>query len=406
MAESTFKNELLKLLRKYLQGKSSKSESAFVDKYYDYFEKEADYVSKLTNEEQNKLGKELLEGSWKKASSARTLTPLRSYYWMRMAASVAVILSIGSGLFYISRNIFTKETVTENIINPGNQILPGGNKAILTLADNSTVILDSAQNGLITNQGNTQIVKLADGQLSYDAGKEKDSQIKYNTISTPVGGQYQLTLSDGTKVWLNAASSIRFPVAFSGKARNVFITGEVYFEVNPVSSNASTIKGNKGNVPFLVDVAGKGIVKVLGTHFNINSYSDEEAVETTLLEGRVSLTPAIAGRGKEPSPVMIIPGQQVLLHSDGMIQYNNNVNLEKVVAWKNGYFYFSSSSLQEVMSQMARWYSVEVVFEGKIISERFSGKIQRDLNLSEALKILEVNNIKFRIEGKKIFVGS
>jgi ferric-dicitrate binding protein FerR (iron transport regulator) len=292
-------------------------------------------------------------------------------------------------------------------------IPPGGNKAVLTLDGGQQIILDTVSNGIITQQSGARIVKSGNGLLEYHTGNEKSENPVFNTVSTPVGGQYQITLSDGTNVWINAASSIRFPAIFTGEMRKVYISGEVYFEVNPKFLIGSGKKMQQKYVPFLVDISGRGVVEVLGTHFNINSYKEENHLKTTLLEGSIKFTPT-PGNVSEPSDntgqvgksVLLTPGQQVNLNREGEMEVSNNVDLEEVVAWKNGYFRFSSSTLQDVMTQIARWYDIEVILEEKISAEKFSGKIQLNLNLSEVLKILEKNDISFRMEGRKLFVGS
>ncbi|HQW45168.1 MAG TPA: FecR domain-containing protein, partial [Chitinophagaceae bacterium] len=266
-----------------------------------------------------------------------------------------------------------------------NDVAPGGNKAILTLADGSTIILDNAANGSLTEQGNTKVIKLDDGQLAYNTLNEKPTEIVYNTISTPRGGQYQLTLADGTKVWLNAASTLRFPATFSGNERKVELTGEGYFEV---AKNAA--------MPFKVSVNNM-TVEVLGTHFNINSYSDEASIKTTLLEGAVKVTNGDAVQ-------MLSPSNQAQLTADGEIRLNRNVDIEDVVAWKNGIFNFSGTAIENIMRQISRWYDLDVSYEGAISKETFSGVVSRNSNLSQVLKIMEQAGVKFKIEGKKIIV--
>jgi ferric-dicitrate binding protein FerR (iron transport regulator) len=254
------------------------------------------------------------------------------------------------------------------------------------------VVLDSTNNGAITKQGNVTVIKLDDGQLSYKrSASTTSSTISYNTVSTPRGGQYQLVLTDGTKVWLNAASSLRFPTSFIGNDRRVEITGEAYFEV-----------AHDNKKPFFVAVADMN-VEVLGTHFNINAYPDERTIKTTLLEGAVKVE-------SQNQSALLVPGEQARLLNapleDGnrRLQTINHVDLEQVVAWKNGKFQFNQASVETIMRQVSRWYDVEVVFEGPIPDKRFNGKMYRNVNASQVLSILEEGGIHFRIEGNKVTV--
>jgi ferric-dicitrate binding protein FerR (iron transport regulator) len=301
-----------------------------------------------------------------------------------------VIILVGGYFIYNSINsngtvkqeIAKTDTTTNN-----NEIGPGGNKAILTLADGSTINLESAVTETLTQQGNTTLLK-SDGQLTYKSLNEKPAQIFLNNVTTPRGGQYQLTLSDGSKVWLNAASSIEFPAAFTGNERTVKITGEVYFEV---AKNAS--------MPFKVKIADKGEVEVLGTHFNINAYSDEATIKTTLLEGSVKVTGL-----RQNNSTTIIPGEQAQISAKNKINVNKIENVEDVIAWKNGTFNFDNADLETSLRQIARWYDVDIIFEGVVPNKKFSGEMQRDLSLPQVIKLLEKNNVYCRIEGRNLFV--
>ncbi len=315
------------------------------------------------------------------------------------AAAAAVILVIGSAIIY---QLTAKRTVTKDDIVKTNienkDIAPGGNKAVLTLANNSKIVLDNAANGALAQQGNTKILKLNDGQLAYNtSGKAAD--VLYNSISTPRGGQYQVVLPDGTKVWLNSASSLRFPTVFVGSERKVEITGEAYFEVAPSISP----KGG-GKQRFIVDIGGKGEVEVLGTHFNINAYSDESSINTTLLEGKVKVSATGSGLPTQDSR-LITPGQQAQLNSNGQISLNSNPDIEEVMAWKNGKFQFGESSdITTIMRQIARWYDVDVEYKGTV-SEHIGGTISRDVNVSKVFEMLEMTgSVKFQVNGKKVIV--
>jgi ferric-dicitrate binding protein FerR (iron transport regulator) len=306
--------------------------------------------------------------------------------WLyRVAAAAVLVICLGVSFFLFTNKNESSLAGTESNKPKKNDLTPGRNTAVLTLADGSTIVLDNARNGELANQGNTKIVKLNDGQLTYNAAKENSGEVLYNTMTTPRGGQYKLALPDGTEVWLNAASSIRYPTAFSGNERKVEITGEAYFEVAKDAAK-----------PFKVMV-NEMEVQVLGTHFNINSYSDEATIKTTLLEGSVKIS-----KGNDQK--FLKPGQQAQLNNTGNIKVVNDVNVDAVMAWKNGYFSFENTDMASVMRQISRWYDVDIVYEGKIPDRKFGGEILRSSNASHVLKILEESKVNFRIEGKKIIV--
>ena len=263
-------------------------------------------------------------------------------------------------------------------------LAPGGDKAILTLANGRQIVLDTAANGALTKQGGVRIIKIG-GQLTYNP-ESTGEDIVYNTISTPRGGQYQLELADGTKVWLNAASSLRFPTAFNGNIRSVELAGEGYFEVSHNPAKPFHVKVNDLDV------------QVLGTDFNINAYTDEANIKTTLLQGSVRVS-----KGKYAA--LIKPGEQSRTNTTSdEIVVKGNIDLEGVVAWKNGKFQFDKADVKTIMRQIARWYDVEVIFEGQIPDKKFNGKMYRNVNASHVLKILEEGGIHFRIDGKKVIV--
>ncbi|TWF35792.1 FecR family protein [Chitinophaga polysaccharea] len=264
-----------------------------------------------------------------------------------------------------------------------NEVAPGGNHALLTLANGAVIVLDSAANGVLAQQGNVIITKRANGELTYEGNG--NGKPLYNTMTTPRGGQYHLLLPDGTGVWLNAASSIAFPAAFTGEDRSVSITGEVYFEVaaNP-------------DKPFKVK-AGATDITVMGTRFNVNAYSGESSTRTTLVEGAVSVS---AGNTR----MVLKPGQQAQVHGNDQLSLINHVDTDEIIAWKNGFFQFTDADMPTVMRQIEQWYDVKVIYEGDIPERSFGGAIQRSLPLSEVLTILEENNVKFKIEGKNITV--
>jgi hypothetical protein len=260
-------------------------------------------------------------------------------------------------------------------------IKPGGNKAILTLAGGQQVILDDARKGSLGDQGGANVVKTSDGSLAYH-GSALPAAPVYNMVSTPRGGQYEVTLPDGSRVWLNAASSLRFPTSFVGADREVEITGEAYFEVAKDASR-----------PFVVKTPGLD-VDVLGTDFDINTYSDEAVSRATLLNGSIR----VGGR-------VLQPGEQAVVnHEDGALKVLSGVDKEEAVAWKNGNLQFNDADIPSILRQVARWYDVDIVYEGKVPQEHFTGRVSRDTDLSGVLHIFALSQIHFRIEGRKIVV--
>lgn len=305
------------------------------------------------------------------------------------AAVITIVLAVGGLYSYFSN----KETMDAPIMVIQEDIQPGGDKAVLTLDDGSQIILDEAKMGILASEGSTSVQKKDKGLIAYQTGldniRRDDGQpveVKFNTISTPQGGQYKIVLPDESEVWLNALSSIRFPTSFEGDSRNVDITGEVYFEVKE-----DTLK------PFLVKTPGQTI-KVLGTQFNINAYENEPAILTTLVEGSIEV---VAGNRS----IRIQPGQQTV--NDKYNKMNvQKVNTDQVIAWKDGLFQFWNTDLQEIMRQLSRWYGVEVDYLNETNDKSFSGFIGRDVPLSNVLHMLEeAGNVNFGLNGKTVYVN-
>jgi len=305
------------------------------------------------------------------------------------ATAAAAILVLGFGLYWWLGLKESSKMADQNTRQTTAlaDLPPGGNKAVLTLGDGSEIILDSAKNGNLGNQGNSNITKSKTGELIYNEGSAKAvNTIVFNTVTTPKGGQYHIVLPDGSGVWLNAASSLKFPTSFTGKERRVEITGEVYFEVM-----------HNAKMPFIVKI-NETEVAVLGTHFNVMAYPDEKTLKTTLLEGAVKVSRA----GKSAT---LSPGQQAsITNSIGNIRVLANVDTEKEMAWKNGYFQFEDENLESIMRQVARWYDVDVNYDGNMSKEHFTGRLPRNANVSKVLKILSLSGVKFRIENKTINV--
>ncbi|MGN6417469.1 MAG: FecR family protein [Pseudobacter sp.] len=299
---------------------------------------------------------------------------LRKWSWA--AASIILLLGVTAYFFLKPAEVsqYKGLAATDSV-----EIQPGKSGAILTLADGSRVSLDSIQNGVIALQGGAS-AKVVNGALLYEG---KGQEMLYNTMSTPKGRQFQVTLPDGTDVWLNAASSIRYPTAFTGAERKVEITGEVYFEV-------------KKNIrPFIVSADDRAEVTVLGTSFNVNSYSNEAGVKATLLEGAVQVS-------KGGQTVIIKPGEQADVQKN--ISVIKGVALEKVMAWKAGLFNFENVSLGEAMRQLERWYDIEVVYENGIPDIELDGEMSKDITLNGLMNVLKELGVRYRLEGRRLTV--
>lgn len=309
------------------------------------------------------------------------------------AAVLLILISTTVYIFFVKPTSYQNEPVSETKPATDPDILPGNEKAILTLDDGTALVLDNTSNGQIAQEGTTTIMK-EDGLLAYNPTTGGiTGKTYYNTIATPRAGYYSsLVLADGSKVWLDALSSIRFPTAFMGKERVVEITGQVYFEV---AKNASK--------PFKVQVKDKGIaVEVLGTHFNINAYNDEATVSTTLLEGAVKV---VSANGKHIH--FLKPGQQAKTANNGETKTSSDIDIESIMAWKNGQFLYNKESMTTIMREVSRWYGVEVVFEDKIQGQFVVNPLPRNVPVSKLLKILShTKEVEFDIResDKKIIV--
>lgn len=328
---------------------------------------------------------------------------------MRTAAkawwAAAAILVLMTGAAYYLYNKKRAALVAKKESTLKNDVEPGSNKAVLTLANGATIVLDNMSNGVVAEEGNAKVMKPEDGQLLYEQdGDVEQSALAYNTLATPRSGQYQLVLPDGSKVWLNSESSIHYPIAFADNERRVQITGEAYFEVAKVKS------GSGQRVPFIVE-KGNMQIEVLGTHFNVNTYSDESAIKTTLLEGKVRI---VRKTGAVQQTAILAPGEQAVIRAtQGKTTRTDNdqikvrkADVDNVVAWKNGLFHFESADIKTVMRQLARWYDVDVVYEGTAVkNEPLFVEVSRNTRLSDVLKVLqESGSAKFTIQGKKIIV--
>lgn len=299
------------------------------------------------------------------------------------AAAAVFVLAVAGGAYLWSRNGNLKSHSVA-ATKPVQDVPPGKTGAILTLADGSQVELDSSKGGVIATQNGAKVL-LRNNQLVYDAQAAEKDKVVYNTVSTPRGRQYQITLPDGSKVWLNAASSIRYPNHFTGSERKVEITGEAYFDV-----------AKDASAPFVVE-AGNEDIQVLGTEFNVMSYDDETYVKTTLVNGSVKVGVDYAAR-------ILKPGQQSLVGKNQSLQVKSDIDVDEVIAWKNGRFAFSEVSLETIMKQVSRWYDVDVSFSDKIY-DIYTVNISRNVPVSKLLQYMEMSGgVHFEIDGKKIIV--
>ena len=337
----------------------------------------------LTNAEQrSQIFNKIIE---KKNAAKSPVAKVIFLTWQRWVAVAAVVLCL-IGLWYIyPANKTATPIIASQKKTVQKEIAAGGNHAILTLADGSTIVLDDAKNGDVTQQGTTKIIKLDSGKLAYINDRQPSDVIVYNTISTPRGGQYEIVLPDGSHVWLNAVSSLNFPTSFSGTNRNVALTGEAYFEV---SKNKS--------MPFIVAI-GETKVTVLGTHFNVNAYTDEKNIITTLMEGSVKFS----GKDEER---LLNPGQHSVYDNTIHSLMVKKADVSQAIAWKDGFFEFSNTDLGTIMRQIARWYDVDISYKTTIKDVAYGGGISRKLNLTEVLRLLETSGVKFKIDNRKITV--
>ncbi|QNK61083.1 DUF4974 domain-containing protein [Pedobacter sp. PAMC26386] len=331
----------------------------------------------LTAKELDSVSEEI----WAFLPVDRPLKVRKASLWPKLSIAGAILLALGTGLHFYPHKALNK---TQQAAAYASDIHPGSNKAYLTLSNGKRIVLTDAVNGQLAIQTGIQITKRADGQLVYTIADQKNNaKAEYNKIETPKGGQYQINLPDGTRVWLNAASSLKYPVSFTAlKERKVELTGEAYFEVSKDKRH-----------PFIVKSSGQEI-KVLGTHFDVNAYADEPVIKTTLLEGSVNVN----------NRVVLKPGEQAV-YAAGNIELKK-VDANEAIDWKNGEFIFTNESLDRVLRRISRWYNVEIIYvKPQTALTTFTGSVSRFENVSVVLKMLEeTSNVHFSIEGKTIKV--
>lgn len=396
---------IIRLIEKMEQGIATEAELRELDAFYDSFEHKPDYTSTMDSAERNTYGDRLFG----RISDATQTKAIQWQSLFRWAAAAAILLVAAIAGYFLVDNresiIESRESIADgqqSIVDPYVQhnIHPGSNKAVLTLADGTKLDLSTEQEGIVV--GNDGIT-YADGSTVLEAGTERlgDQLLALNTISTPRGGQYQIILPDGTKVTLNAASTLKYPSRFTGNTREVFLDGEGYFSVD---SRRSAVSSKK---PFIVKTKGQQTT-VLGTEFNISAYSEEGEIRTTLVSGSVKVT-VLPGTTPDRSPVtnhqshILKPNEQSIVTATGI--ETKNIDTESSVAWKNGYFMFSNESIYSILRKMSRWYDVDIRYEQDVSGLSFFGIIPRSENISAVLKRLEkTGEVKFRIEGRRISV--
>ncbi|WP_205509982.1 FecR family protein [Longitalea arenae] len=393
------KQSFFRILDKYQDGTASAAEKTLIEEYYRRLEKAGN--TDLSAEEETALKEEMYSQIAARLwDRDKKIVPIAKMRYRLVAAAVILVL-IGAGSYFLLMNEPAPSTAsTRPTEAKPHDLPPGRDAATLTLADGRTIVLDSA-NGTITKQGGATVINV-NGQVSYanTGGKENPAAVVYNKVSTARGNQYQLILADGTKVWLNSASSLRFPTSFAGDRREVELDGEGYFEV-----------AKDARKPFHVKTRTQDI-EVLGTHFNVNAYSDEATVKTTLLEGSVKVGEwsTVDGEIKTGNKVMLKPGEQAILsgHSTQSgrqaFTINHSPDIDQVMAWKNGWFEFDDTDIKTIMRQISRWYDVDIRYETKTADEKYGGRISRNLNLSNILKMLENYGVHFKLEGKTLTV--
>jgi transmembrane sensor len=380
------KEEFVQLYKKYLSGVCTPDEIDLLNNYRDELQLLGDNGEDTAEEKhlvKDRIWQRLEESRGKQVKVAK------NYAWLQLAAVLLITLSIGIGLVKYQHKNLPPALTNITPVNKQPQIIPGSNKAFLTMADGKTITLTNARNGQLATQAGIQINKTKDGMLVYRVAAVNATNTDpdaINIVTTPRGGQYQVVLADGTKVWLNAVSSLRYPVAFNGSTRSVELTGEGYFEVAKNKSKPFIVKANGNNI------------EVLGTHFDISAYSDDKAVTTTLLEGSVRLS-------KGGVTTMLTPGQQGISVNGSAGINVQDADVEQAIAWKNGLFLFKNTDIRTIMKQASRWYNVDVDYLDNLKDKEFGGKISKYKDISELMHNLELTGtIHFKIEGRRITV--
>lgn len=367
------------LIQRYLKGHATPEETSALEDWYHSFDDSDVPLPLEPGEDPAQLKQRLLNRLLPVMQPEAPGKAVPRYRRYAMAATVALLIAAAGTIALWRHKVISKKEIALHI--PVGEIAPAQKKALLTLADGSTIALDDAANGALSQQGGARVVKSSPGQLAYQADGSVGEMV-YNTLSVPRGGQYQVTLPDGTKVWLNSASSLRYPTNFKGADRKVLLTGQAYFEIAPNATQPFHVQTNNMDV------------QVLGTRFDVMAYADEPTVNATLLDGKIKVQDKI-----------LQPGQQAVWSPAAGQLRINTADVNKIMAWKNGLFVFNNMDLPTILREVARWYDVEIVYNTAPGKELYGGGISRNLNLSAVLHVLEENgNNHFRINGKQVVV--
>ncbi|WP_341835430.1 FecR domain-containing protein [Chitinophaga pollutisoli] len=373
------KQTLATLIDRYLNGTATDAEKRLLDAYYDSMRQQS--ADAPGAEEEESLRKEMLAKVYANAGIEAPVTPVRRLWVRRAAAAAAVVVMAGAAWWMFQP---AKPEVAMRV-KPAAVPQPGKDVATLTLANGQVVVLGDSAAVIPASQGGAAIAMGGDALIYKEEG-DVDAAPVFNTLKTPTGGKFRLTLSDGTKVWLNAASSIRYPARFTGAERKVAVTGEAYFEVNKSEA-----------YPFVVEVNETATVRVLGTAFNVSAYSNDPRIVTTLVTGKVQF--AAGG-----APVTLRPAQQAVSGADGKVTVQP-ADINAATAWKDGYFRFNGADIKTIMRQLERWYNIETEYQGNI-QHLFVADIPRDAQLAEILRLLEMTGrVHFTTSGNRVTVN-
>lgn len=385
--------EARRLLNKYRKGLCTEEEKRCLEDWYQQWH-EGDRID-LSSEDLSTAEQDM----WKAIQNEKE-HPFRGglYYKIAIAALVLIVLSFSIHAYYSKRNMSVAHRLEAN------DVVPGQDKAVLTLSSGQRFVLDSLSDNAVIEENGLRIKRDETGQLicevARDIGEGDKVSLGYNEISTPKGGQFKVVLPDGTKVWLNAASTLKYPTSFAANERRVLLNGEAYFEVakklkDQIKTKGQRLKAKEERVPFLVESSNQTI-EVLGTHFNVNDYGNEAITKTTLVEGSVMV---YANRNNQK---ILAPGQQSIMNNANRKIQVHQVDVEGFTAWKEGHFFFNDTDLKDVMRQLERWYDVEVVDLERFPNNKYNGKLSKSMNLSKVLQVLELtSDLKFEIKGER-----